>query len=120
MAVAESDRNRIARNAVSGHVAGLSIASGQGNVAVRNRTFDNEGDGILVAAGVPRTALYANRATGNGDDGIDVESPSSWLVRNQVARNGDLGIEAVRGVRGWGNQAAGNGNTAQCLNVRCH
>ena len=72
-----------------------------------------------MAAGALRTALYANRAAGNGDDGIDVESPSSWLVRNLVARNGDLGIEAVPGVRGWGNRAAGNGNAAQCLNVRC-
>jgi hypothetical protein len=39
---------------------------------------------------------------------------------NTANDNTDLGIEAVPGViDGGGNKASGNGNPAQCLNVRC-
>jgi hypothetical protein len=48
-----------------------------------------------------------------------VESPSTILIRNTANDNGDLGIEAVPGVVGVGNRAAGNGNPLQCLNVAC-
>jgi hypothetical protein len=50
-----------------------------------------------------------------------VDSASTTLTRNIALRNGDLGIEAVAGVTdGGGNQAAGNGNPAQCTNVDCN
>ena len=47
--------------------------------------------------------------------GIDVDSASTTLARNTANRDGDLGIEAVLGVRdGGGNRARGNGNPLQC------
>ena len=41
------------------------------------------------------------------------------VSRNTANDNGDLGIEAVAGVRGNGNRAARNGNPAQCAGVTC-
>ena len=42
------------------------------------------------------------------------------LRANTANNNGDLGIEAVPGVRdAGGNRASGNGNPLQCLNVFC-
>ncbi len=117
--IADSNGNWIARNSVTGHLTGFSIASGDGNLLARNRAFGNVGDGILIAVPALRSYLYANRAARNGDDGIDVRSASSWLVSNRAVGNGDLGIEAVPGTRAFGNRAGGNGNAAQCLNVRC-
>ena len=42
--------------------------------------------------------LKRNVAIGAGDDGFDVQSRSTKLTGNRAVRNGDLGIEAVRGV----------------------
>ena len=77
-------------------------------------------DGIFVAADSTRTELRGNVVTGFADDGIDVEAPGTILRGNTTNDNGDLGIEAVAGVidRG-GNQASGNGNPLQCVNVTC-
>ena len=50
--------------------------------------------------------LEANIAIGAGDDGIDVDSPTTTLTRNLGLRNGDLGIEAVPGVTDGGQAAA--------------
>jgi len=44
------------------------------------------------------TALYRNHAFGAKDDGLDANSPTTKLTRIQARRDGDLGIEAVRGV----------------------
>jgi hypothetical protein len=55
------------------------------------------------------------------DDGLDVKSRSTRLTKNRAERNGDLGIEAVKGViDGGGNRASGNGDARQCLHVKCH
>jgi parallel beta-helix repeat protein len=65
-------------------------------------------------------AVFQNTASGNGDDGIDVDSGQHTLTGNTANHNGDLGIEAVPGVTdGGGNKAHANGNPLQCLNVRC-
>jgi hypothetical protein len=77
-------------------------------------------DGIFVPAGAADNALVGNSASGSGDDGIDVEEPSTTLADNRAFDNADLGIEAVAGViDGGGNRASGNGNPLQCLNVAC-
>lgn len=115
----DSNRNHIRHNSMTEQVTGLAITSGRRNLLARNRAFGNVGDGILIAAPALRSYLYANRAARNGDDGIDVRSAASWLVGNRAVGNGDLGIEAVPGTRAFGNSADGNGNAAQCLNVRC-
>jgi hypothetical protein len=81
---------------------------------------DGDVDGILVESTAAGSLLEANIAIGAGDDGIDVDSPTTTLTRNLGLRNGDLGIEAVPGVTdGGGNKARGNGNPAQCTNIDC-
>ena len=64
--------------------------------------------------------MVVNTATGNADDGIDVQSAATTLTQNTANANDDLGIEALPGVTdGGGNMASGNGNALQCTNVFC-
>ena len=91
-----------------------------GNTAAQNRSGSGgNSDGIFVDASSQGTVLKANVAELNTDDGIDVDSPSTKIVRNSGNDNDDLGIEAVPGVNASGNTASGNANPAQCLNVAC-
>jgi parallel beta-helix repeat protein len=77
-------------------------------------------DGFLVNAKDEHSLLIHNTARGAGDDGFDIESRSAKLTRNKANRNGDLGIEAVRGViDGGGNKANGNGDPRQCTHIVC-
>jgi parallel beta-helix repeat protein len=88
----------------------------RGNVVRRSRV-----DGIIVVAKDRHSVLLRNLVTRSGDDGFDVDSSTTTLTANRATRNGDLGIEAVFGViDGGGNHAGGNGNPVQCLNVSCH
>jgi parallel beta-helix repeat protein len=88
-------------------------------VVRRNHLRDNR-DGVRVQTTARRTVLTGNRARHSGDDGIDVDSPSTTLIGNHAIRNADLGIEAVRGITDGGrNIASGNGNPLQCANVFC-
>ena len=95
------------------------------NDIIRKNVVRNAGvDGIAInldnAGPVTGTLLELNAVTRSGDDGIDVDSPSSTLRGNVAARNGDLGIEAVAGVIDAGhNRAFANGNPLQCTNVQC-
>jgi parallel beta-helix repeat protein len=126
MAVGGS-RNRLSGNTVlAGGSTGetfpaeaIAIFGGQRNVVEGNDVLSST-DGILVALAASRTLLAGNTAHDSGDDGIDVESPSTTLRDNSADGNGDLGIEAVPGVRdAGGNSASGNGNPLECLNVVC-
>jgi parallel beta-helix repeat protein len=71
--------------------------------------------------------VVRNVANDNGNDGIHVfplelEQAPVTLARNRASHNGDLGIEvdvASDAVDGGGNRAFGNGNPLQCLNVVC-
>jgi Right handed beta helix region len=117
--------NRVANNDTgAAYIAGISV-SGSNNVIALNRAtgpspLPSAGDGIAVAAGATGTIVRWNLATGNGDDGIDVDAPGTRIAHNTANDNGDLGIEAVSGViDGGGNHASGNGNLLQCLNVVC-
>jgi hypothetical protein len=75
---------------------------------------------VIVESTAVDTLLERNIAIGAGDDGIDVDNAATTLTQNVAVHNGDLGVEAVPGVTdGGGNQASGNGNTAQCANVAC-
>jgi parallel beta-helix repeat protein len=95
------------------------------NDTIRKNVVRNAGvDGIAInldnVGSVTGTLVELNAVTGSGDDGIDVESPSSTLRGNVAARNGDLGIEAITGVIDAGhNRAFANGNPLQCTNVQC-
>jgi parallel beta-helix repeat protein len=112
--------NDVARNSVlsAGSGPGILLAGGDGNV-LRHNDATGGFHGIQVADGATGTLLLRNTANGNAFNGIDVRSASTILIRNTANDNGDFGIEAVPGVFGFGNRAAGNGNPLQCLNVRC-
>ena len=87
-----------------------------GNIVKRSRV-----DGIVVVKKDHGSLLTENIVIGSGDDGFDVDSPTTTLTGNRARRNGDLGIEAVFGVIDSGaNRAGGNGDPRQCLNVTCH
>ena len=78
------------------------------------------GDGIFVGAFSSGVTLRRNRTEQNEGDGIEVRAPGTRLADNAAFNNGDLGIEAVTGVVDLGgNTAGGNGNPLQCLNVFC-
>jgi parallel beta-helix repeat protein len=130
--------NLILRNSVqgvsgypapSGEFAAISIDGGARNLVAQNSLTDNveffddpalEVDGLRVAQSAVDTVVDANTANGNGDDGIDVRSPSTTIRQNIANNNDELGIVAVPGViDGGGNQATGNGDPRQCVNIVC-
>jgi parallel beta-helix repeat protein len=110
------------------HQAGIRAASFEefggpptvGNTISRNVVRGPAVDGVIVESTAFDTLLERNIAIGAGDDGIDVDSAATTMIRNLASHNGDLGIEAVSGVTdGGGNHAVANGNPAQCTNVAC-
>jgi parallel beta-helix repeat protein len=147
--VASGNRNVIARNRVSGGVAGIGIEKGRGNLVARNVVVrarragiylglqeppiggannvvrrnlvrGSGGDGFVVREKGDHSRLRRNIARGAADDGFDIESRSTMLTGNRAVRNADLGIEAIGGVTDrGGNRAHGNGDPRQCLNVVC-
>jgi large repetitive protein len=118
-----SDDNRVRHNITAENDEyGMFVGSGsRRNTIEKNTVHNNFLDGIFVEAGSDDTRIVENTATNNrGDDGIDVDDPDTIITGNTANFNVDLGIEAVPGVTdGGGNEAEGNGNSAQCLNVVC-
>jgi large repetitive protein len=120
------DRNVIARNSVR-DAEGDAIILGcgrcpvlAGTVVRRNHILGAGEDGVHVDDKARHTLLRRNRARHSKYDGFDVEGRRSKLTKNRAVRNGDLGIEAVRGViDGGGNIARGNGDRRQCRNIAC-
>lgn len=141
-------RNVIARNRLRKvELDAIGINKGHDNVVARNDIFRPHGSGVYL--GHPRNGGHDNLVRGNfvkasgkdaylvrsedrhsrlkhnvavaaGDDGFDIESDSAKLTGNEARRNGHLGIEAVPGViDGGGNQASGNGDLRQCINIVC-
>jgi hypothetical protein len=121
--------NVIERNTVLRfHQAGIHAAAFEefggpptvGNTISRNVVRGPTVDGLHVESTAFDTLLERNIAIGAGDDGVDVDNTATTVEGNLAFRNGDLGIEAVAGVKdGGGNHAAANGNPAQCTNVAC-
>jgi hypothetical protein len=92
-----------------------------GNVVSMNAALSRDKDGIRVVAAAVDTTVERNSASGNGGDGINVQSPSTTITRNSANRNADYGIEAVPdAIDGGGNHARGNGNPAQCIGITCN
>ena len=124
----EARDGRIQANVVRRHAPGIGPDTGAGIqifgdrfTVVANVVSEIDlGDGIRVEATAAGTLLKANITTGNGFDGIQVDSLATTVTANVANDNGDYGIEAVPGVTdGGGNRASGNGNPAQCVGVRC-
>jgi parallel beta-helix repeat protein len=125
--VAKGHDNLVARNVVARtRGAGISLGiknpfiGGAHNVVRRNLVRGSREDGFVVQKKDRHGLLKRNISVGARDDGFDVEGRGTKLSGNRAARNGDLGIEAVRGViDGGGNIARHNGDPRQCLNVVC-
>jgi parallel beta-helix repeat protein len=119
----DSARNTVRFNTAAGnHNVGIFVSDAVGTIVRGNVTSSNDShaDGIQVRADASGTVVRGNTSNGNGDDGIDVDSPSTRVLDNTANGNGDLGIEAVAGVTdGGGNRGTGNGNPAQCTGVVC-
>ena len=99
----------------------LTIGLAPSSIIQRNNLVkDSRKDGFLVGRKGRDNALKGNVAKRSGDDGFDIESRSTKLTSNLAVRNNDLGIEAVPGViDGGGNEASGNGDLRQCINIVC-
>ena len=108
---AAPDHTAIRRNVVAGNAICCPL-SGRDEAPFA-------GDGIQIDLGSTATLAIANRVFANEGDGIDVEAVETRLIGNVANDNGDLGIEAVPGVFGRANRASANGNPLQCLNVVC-
>jgi large repetitive protein len=125
--LADSDRNVIRDNELSGGPVGIQVRGGSDNALVRNTLGGagtgafGVGDGIDVDATTTATVVRGNLVHDFGDDGIDAEVAGTVVARNSANDNGDYGIVAVPGViDGGGNTATGNGNPAQCAGVSCN
>ena len=87
---------------------------------MKNGASSNANDGIFVDSTSHGTLIERDLTDGNGDDGLDLDSPVSTVGANRANENGDLGIEAEPGVTDTGgNKASGNGNPIQCKNIAC-
>jgi parallel beta-helix repeat protein len=117
------DHNVFARNSIrdtEGDAIGVGFDVVVGNLVRRNRILRAGEDGVHVNHKAKHTLLKGNDAVGAKDDGLDTNNATTKLTRNEARRNGDLGIEAVRGVRdGGGNIARGNGDPRQCTHIVC-
>jgi len=122
-----SNHNVITHNSIrdtDGTAIRLGTFGGVGNVVRRNHIHGAGNDGVHVVAKIGKepkhTLVKRNHVFGAKDDGLDANAPTTKLTRNEARRNGDLGIEAVRGViDGDGNRASGNGDSRQCTHVVC-
>ena len=127
IAIEKGHRNLVARNdIVAPRGNGIYLAldrppiGGHDNLVRRNSVRGSGGAAFLVRGEDRHSRLKRNVAVGAGEDGFDVESRSAKLTRNEARRNGDLGIEAVRGVSdGGGNRASCNGDPRQCTHISC-
>jgi Periplasmic copper-binding protein (NosD) len=100
-----SDDNRLVRNRLS---HGWSVAQ------FGPPGFDGV-SGVVVDSKSAGNTLLHNVAAANEGDGLQVDNIDTRLVGNVANDNGDLGIDAVPGVKGAGNRASGNLNPAQCV-----
>lgn len=140
-----ADGNTVTANAVEGSQTGLIVDAAHDNLLSLNRVT-GAGDGVLIAGdkntvagnlvdrsvggcegcsgwGIGVTSGAGNAVTANVvqrslNDGIHVAAPGTWIAFNVTLRNGDQGIEAVKGVRDGGGNVA-HGNAAPCSGVRC-
>jgi parallel beta-helix repeat protein len=142
-------RNVISRNRISQPRDGIRVEKGHDNLVAHNVVVDarhvgitlgihdpfiggahntvlgnlvkgSRLDGIVVVRKDRGSLLTGNIVIGSGDDGFEVDSPTTTLTGNRAVRNDDLGIEAVFGViDGGGNKAHGNGNPLQCTSLVC-
>jgi len=122
--ILEGDGNMIVGNRLVGNSIGVTIFTdgghAVGNVVRLNYVRRAPRGGIYVDRVPERTVLKRNHVFRTGGHGILVGSPTTRVTRNETRYNHRLGIKAVTGViDGGGNQASGNGDPRQCVNIVC-
>lgn len=123
--VGSATDNVIKHNLLWGNVRGIEVFDSTGTQILWNAATNSQESGIHIwgdVAGthVAGTRIIGNLARHNGDDGVHIDAPDTFVARNWANRNADLGIQAAPGVTdGGGNHARNNGNPAQCTNVAC-
>lgn len=91
------------------------------HVRILNNSFSRNGDTGIFASDSRHNLIKKNLVKRNTTGMLLEESSTTKLTRNRAIRNGDLGIQAGRGViDGGGNIARHNGDPRQCVNVTCH
>jgi parallel beta-helix repeat protein len=110
--------NSLVNNASTGI---LVRGTSTGTQVLRNQSHQNTFSGVTIENGPTLTLVADNFVSGNGGNGLHINSPSTTVTRNTAVFNQALGIFAVAGVTdGGGNKASGNGNPAQCSpNIAC-
>ncbi len=109
-------------NMFNGCVTGITLNAYGGNATVRGNTFvHNTGTGFSFTTGPAfDLEVSANRAIGNGADGIAGNGGSGVVVSDTLAaRNGGHGISVTGVSDGGGTRAAGNRTEPQCVGVTC-
>ena len=120
--VFDSNENRVYENLVEENGGGgILVLEADDNRIEENRAYANGQDGITVDDDSIGTLVKRNSASGNSDDGIDLQNAAGTLTKNLANGNVSLGIRAVTGVTdGGGNRAKGNGDPSQCTaNIDC-
>lgn len=91
------------------------------HVRILNNSFTRNGDTGIFASDSPQNLIKKNLVKRNTTGMLLEGSSATKLTRNRAIRNGELGIQAGRGViDGGGNIARHNGDPRQCVNVTCH
>ena len=110
--------NRIANNVADGI---FSVNSSDGATMSSNVVVYNDGNGILVSNST--TQIVGNRTSHNHVNGIELHDSPGFADRiadNVADFNDQLGITAdFPEFDGGGNEAHGNGDPRQCVNVSC-
>jgi len=128
IAIENGSDNVVARNEVFDPLRRSGIRLGIGappiggghNVVRRNVVRGSDEDGFRVYEKDGQSVLRRNVAVGAKDDGFEVEGGKTKLAGNRATRNGDLGIDASTSViDGGGNTARHNGDRRQCTNIAC-
>jgi parallel beta-helix repeat protein len=113
--------NVLEKNVVTGsRQDGILLTDADGTVVKKNTVSASELDGIAVAADSAGVLVEGNESFGNHTDGIDTESASTTLKKNEVYANGELGIEADGGaIDGGGNEARDNADGGCTGGIEC-
>jgi parallel beta-helix repeat protein len=124
-----SSRNVVEHNDASHGGSGIELGDGSlENVIFENTANFNSAEGISIGAqglGGLGNRIEGNSASDNGGNGITVGSTGHLIVGNDANNNDGWGIYAAgptvsgTNVDGGGNNAVGNKEPLQCVNVVC-
>ncbi len=84
-----AEKNKVLRAAQEG----LRLGGTGGHSAVKNKLLSVSDDGIQADEFSDGNTIDANKVSGSGDDGIDIESTGNTVTKNKVTNSGSNGFE---------------------------